>query len=39
MVTYPCVIEDRGRYLMFYNGNRFGTTGFGYAIGREEVAA
>lgn len=38
MVTYPNIVEDGGRYLMFYNGNKFGTTGFGYAIGREGEA-
>ena len=32
MVAYPCVIEDRGRFLMFYNGNGFGAAGFGLAI-------
>jgi predicted GH43/DUF377 family glycosyl hydrolase len=38
MVTYPCIVEDGGRHIMFYNGNRFGTTGFGYAIGSEGAA-
>lgn len=35
MVTYPCVVQAAGRYLMFYNGNGFGTAGFGYAVGSE----
>lgn len=30
-ITYPSVIEIEGRILMFYNGNRYGMTGFGYA--------
>jgi hypothetical protein len=32
MVTYPYIIEVAGRHLMFYNGNGFGGSGFGYAI-------
>jgi len=32
MVAYPYVIEFRDRYYMFYNGNGFGKTGFGYAV-------
>jgi hypothetical protein len=31
MVCYPNVIEHQGRLFMFYNGNGFGSTGFGYA--------
>lgn len=31
MVAYPEVVEVNGRRYMFYNGNGFGTTGFGYA--------
>ena len=31
MVEYPHVIKLKNRYLMFYNGNGFGKTGFGYA--------
>lgn len=33
IVTYPYVVKVNQRYLMFYNGNGFGATGFGYAIG------
>ncbi len=31
MITYPCVVQTGGQYLMFYNGNGFGASGFGYA--------
>ena len=31
MMAYPNVIHVDGRYIMFHNGNRFGTTGFGWA--------
>jgi predicted GH43/DUF377 family glycosyl hydrolase len=31
MVCYPCVSVIAGRRLMFYNGNRRGASGFGYA--------
>ena len=31
MMTYPHVIKHQGKYWMFYNGNTFGKTGFGYA--------
>ena len=30
-ITYPYVKLVKDRYLMFYNGNGFGATGFGYA--------
>lgn len=33
MITYPYVMRVKDRYLMFYNGNGFGASGFGYAIG------
>jgi hypothetical protein len=33
MVAYPEVFSANGRLLMLYNGNGFGTTGFGYAEG------
>jgi predicted GH43/DUF377 family glycosyl hydrolase len=33
MITYPYVVRLKDRYLMFYNGNGFGASGFGYAIG------
>ncbi|MBO6657186.1 MAG: hypothetical protein JJ934_09835 [Pseudomonadales bacterium] len=32
MVCYPNVTRYRDRLFMFYNGNGFGNTGFGYAI-------
>lgn len=32
MVCYPCVVDAAGRRYLFYNGNRHGATGFGYAI-------
>lgn len=32
MVCYPCIIDAQGHRYMFYNGNRHGATGFGYAI-------
>lgn len=32
MVSYPYVLPLEGIDLMFYNGNQFGKTGFGYAV-------
>jgi hypothetical protein len=32
MICYPCVININGTLHMFYNGNRHGATGFGYAV-------
>lgn len=32
MVEYPHVINIKGKKIMFYNGNGFGKSGFGYAI-------
>ena len=32
MICYPCVVKARGKCYMFYNGNRHGETGFGYAV-------
>ena len=32
MICYPCVVDVRGKRYMFYNGNRHGSTGFGYAV-------
>lgn len=32
MVAYPYVVEHHGKFFMFYNGNGFGKTGFGYAV-------
>jgi hypothetical protein len=31
MICYSSVIEINGKLIMFYNGNDFGKTGFGYA--------
>ena len=31
MVSYPYLLPINGKYYMFYNGNHFGKTGFGYA--------
>jgi predicted GH43/DUF377 family glycosyl hydrolase len=31
MICYPHIVEVGQRYLMFYNGNGFGKSGFGYA--------
>lgn len=31
MVCYPCVLEVDGKIYMFYSGNYFGESGFGYA--------
>jgi predicted GH43/DUF377 family glycosyl hydrolase len=36
MLAYPNVVEVDGKPLMFYNGNGFGTSGFGYAVGQWE---
>lgn len=32
MVCYPCVVDAAGNRYLFYNGNRHGATGFGYAV-------
>ena len=31
MICYPHVVVRAGKAYMFYNGNMFGATGFGYA--------
>jgi hypothetical protein len=36
MICYSAVIEINGKLIMFYNGNGFGKTGFGYAELLEE---
>jgi predicted GH43/DUF377 family glycosyl hydrolase len=36
MVAYTNVVHMAGRLLCFYNGNGFGRSGFGYAIGIDE---
>lgn len=33
-IAYPYVIKHNNYFIMFYNGNGFGKTGFGYAICR-----
>ena len=32
MVCFPCIVDACGKRYMFYNGNNYGETGFGYAI-------
>jgi len=32
MICYPCIIDVHGQRYLFYNGNRHGSTGFGYAV-------
>jgi hypothetical protein len=34
MIAYPFVLEYAGRLVMLYNGNGYGRSGVGYAIGR-----
>lgn len=34
-IAYPYVMRIRGQLVMFYNGNGFGKTGFGYAVCEE----
>ena len=36
MICYPNIIELENKYLMFYNGNGFGKSGFGYAEFKKE---
>ena len=31
MICYPHIVKLDEKYLMFYNGNGFGKSGFGYA--------
>ncbi len=31
MICFACVVDVKGKRYMFYNGNRHGETGFGYA--------
>lgn len=31
MICYPNIIQHNGKIIMFYNGNGFGQSGFGYA--------
>lgn len=32
MICYPCVVSVNKKTIMFYNGNRHGESGFGYAV-------
>lgn len=32
MICNPCLIDVEGKRYMFYNGNRYGSTGFGCAV-------
>jgi hypothetical protein len=32
MIAYPYIVDYREKYFMFYNGNGFGRSGFGYAV-------
>lgn len=32
MICYPYVLEINGKWILFYNGNEFGKSGFGYAL-------
>ncbi|HEX2833286.1 MAG TPA: hypothetical protein VHW00_09745 [Thermoanaerobaculia bacterium] len=36
MQAYPMVFQDGERWIMLYNGNGYGATGFGYATAEEE---
>jgi hypothetical protein len=36
MICYPCVVNVGPNRYMFYNGNRYGSTGFGVAVLEEE---
>ena len=36
-ITYPYVIKVRDKYQMFYNGNGFGASGFGYSTLKENL--
>jgi len=37
MLAYPFVLKHGGRTFMFYNGNGFGKSGFGYAVLEQNV--
>jgi hypothetical protein len=36
MIEYPCVINHKGAYYMFYNGNDYGRDGVGLAVLEED---
>lgn len=38
MIEYPSVYAREGNWYMFYNGNGFGRSGFGYAVARRSDA-
>lgn len=38
-IAYPYVRKIKGKYIMFYNGNGFGKSGFGYMLGYKNVEA
>lgn len=38
MIAYPAVVKIRGRVIMVYNGNDFGSNGFGYAVLDEKTS-
>jgi hypothetical protein len=35
MIEYPCVFQHGSEWLMLYNGNGYGATGVGLAVGRD----
>jgi hypothetical protein len=39
MLAYPFVFRHRGSYHLLYNGNRYGQTGFGWAVAAATAAA
>jgi hypothetical protein len=38
MIAYPNVLRYGDERFMFYNGNGFGRTGFGYAVAAIDAA-
>ncbi len=32
MISYPCIVDHKGKRYMLYNGNGYGRTGFGVAV-------
>lgn len=37
MICYPSILSIEGETLLFYNGNRHGYSGFGYALWKDEA--
>lgn len=37
MISYPNVIKVNNKFFMFYNGNGFGRSGFGYAVWKNNL--